>query len=110
MARVPEDVDGPIPGEVLADGTKPRLRLLPKGSDVEGEDLVEASVAEVRVLQSDGLEHSPARIDVLAVPPRGHLDHLARAVDRGDRSGRQPLADQGDRHALAAADLEQSVG
>ena len=40
VARVPEDVDGPIPGEVLADGTECRLRLLPEGSDVEGEDLV----------------------------------------------------------------------
>src|SRR5206468_1296582 len=95
VARVPEDVDGPIPGEVLADGTERRIRLLPEGSDVEGEDLVEAPIAEVRVLQRDGLEHSPARIHVLAVPPRGHLDHFGRAVDRGDPSRRQPLADQG---------------
>src|SRR6187200_1879053 len=95
---------------MLADGTERRLRLLPEGSDVEGEDLVEAPIAEVRVLQRDGLEHSPARVDVLAVPPRGHLDHLGRAVDRGDRSRRQPLADQGDRDAVAAADLEQAVG
>ena len=35
---------------------------------------------------------------------------LARAVDRGDRSRRQPLGDQGDRDAVAAADLEQAVG
>src|SRR3954466_2091904 len=110
MARVPEEVDGPVPGEVLADGTERRLRLLPEGSDVEGEDLVEAPIAEVDVLQPDGLEHRPARVDVLAVPPRGHLDHLRRAVDRGDRSGRQPLADQGDRDPMAAADLEQAVG
>ncbi len=46
MARVPEEVDGPIPGEVLADGTERRLRLLPEGSDVEGEDLVEAAIVE----------------------------------------------------------------
>src|SRR3954471_22985088 len=110
VARVPEEVDGSIPGEVLADGTERRLRLLPEGSDVEGEDLVEAPIAELRVLQRDGLEHSPARVDVLAVPPCGHLDHLGRAVDRGDRSRRQPLADQGDRDAVAAADLEQAVG
>src|SRR3954471_11280408 len=110
MARVPEEVDGPVPGEVLADGTERRLRLLPEGSDVEGEDLVEAPIAEVGLLQRDGLEHSPARVDVLAVPPRCHLDHLGRAVDRGDRSRRQPLAEQGDRDAVAAADLEQAVG
>src|SRR5688572_32962745 len=28
VARVPEEVDSPIPGEVLADGTERRLRLL----------------------------------------------------------------------------------
>ena len=100
----------PRPGRVLAYGTECGLRLLPEGSDVEGEDLVEAAIAEVGVLQRDGLEHSPARVDVLAVPPRGHLDHLGRAVDRGDRSRCQPLADQGDRDAVAAADLEQAVG
>jgi hypothetical protein len=110
MARVPEDVDGPIPVEVPADCTERRLRLPPEGSDVEGEDIVEAAIAEVRVLQRDGLERSPARVDVLAVPPRGNLDHLGRAVDRGDRSRRQPLADQGDRDAVAAADLEQAGG
>src|ERR687898_866071 len=110
VARVPEEVDGPISNEVLADGTERRLRPLPEGSDIEGKDLVEAPIAEVRVLQPDGLEHSPARVDVLAVPPRGHLDHLGRAVDRGDRSHRQPLADQGDRDAVATADLEQAVG
>ena len=109
VARVPEQVDGAIPGEVFAYGTQRRLRLLPEGSDVEGKDLVEAAIAEVRVLQRDGFEPSPARVDVLAIPARGHLDHLGRAVDRGDRSCRRPLADQGDRDAVAAADLEQAV-
>ena len=100
----------PRPGRGARVRHRVRPRLLPEGSDVEGEDLVEAAIAEVGVLQRDGLEHSPARVDVLAVPPRGHLDHLGRAVDRGDRSRCQPLADQGDRDAVAAADLEQAVG
>src|SRR3954464_11280310 len=94
MARVPEEVDGPVPGEVLADGSERRLRLLPERRDVEGEGLVKSPVAEVRLLQRDGVEHRPARVDVLAVPAGGPLDHLGRAVDRGDRSRRQPLADQ----------------
>ena len=106
----PRRCRGPHPGRGGRGRHQARLRLLPEGSDVEGEDLVIAPVAEVRVLQRDGLEHSPARVDVLAVPPRGHLDHLGRAVDRGDRSRRQPLADQGDRDAVAATDLEQAVG
>ena len=67
MARIPEEVDGPVGGEVLADGTERLPRLLPEGSDVEGEDLVEAPIAEVGVLQRDGLQRSPARVDVLAV-------------------------------------------
>src|SRR4051812_49473383 len=94
---------------MLADGTESRLRLLPEGSDVEGEDLVEALIAEVRVLQRDGLEHSPARVDMLAIPPRGHLDHLGRAVDRGDRSRRQPLADQGGGDAWPPPASEQAT-
>ena len=48
--------------------------------------------------------------EVLTISPRGHLDHLGRAVDRGDRSRRQLLADQRDRDAVAAADLEQAIG
>src|SRR4051812_22169044 len=40
----PRRCSGPIPGEVLADGTERRLRLLPEGGDVEGEDLVEAPI------------------------------------------------------------------
>src|SRR3954451_2623459 len=110
VARVPEEVDGPIAGEVLTDGPQRLPPLLPEGSDVEGENLVEAPIAELRVLQRDGLEHSPARVDVLAVSPRGHRDHLGRAVDRGDRPRRQLLADERDRDAVAAADLEQAVG
>jgi hypothetical protein len=39
VARVPEEVDGRVPGEVLADGTERRLRLLPEGRDVEGKAL-----------------------------------------------------------------------
>ncbi len=64
MARVPEEIEDTVPGEVLADGTERRLRLQPEGSDVEDEDLGEAPVAEVRVLQRGGLEHSAARVDV----------------------------------------------
>ena len=94
----------------FADCTERSLGLQPEGSDVEGEDLVEAPIAQVRVLQRDGLEHSPARVDMLAISPRGHLDHLGRAVDRGDRSRRQPLTGQGDRDAVATPDLEQAVG
>ena len=61
VASVPEDVDRPVPGEMLADGTERRLRLQPERSDVEGEDLVEAPVAEVRVLKRGGPRARPCQ-------------------------------------------------
>src|SRR5688572_5424629 len=70
------------------------LRLKPEGRDVEGEDLVESVVPEVRLLERGRLQHGPASRDVLAIPTRGHLNHLLRAIDRGDPSAGQPLADQ----------------
>jgi hypothetical protein len=76
VARVPEEVDGPVPGEVLADGTERRLRLLPEGSDVEGEDLVEAPIAEVRVLQRDGLRRSAGRISRVSTAQTIRCDAL----------------------------------
>ena len=80
-ASVPEDVDGPIPGEVLADCTERRRRLLPEGSDVESEDFVEAPIAEVRVLQRDGLEHGPARVE-----GRRRFLRVAISIILGERS------------------------
>jgi hypothetical protein len=81
VARVPEEVDGSIPGEALAEGTERRLRLLPEGSDVEGEDLVEAAIAECppgRVVASSS---SPSPCS-LCCGPGG----LALTAVRGGRS------------------------
>ena len=111
VARVPEEVETAPSRRGAAYGTECGLRPPPRRSDVEGEDLVEAAIAEVGVLQRDGLEHSPARVDVLAVPPRVAISIiLGERSIAGDRSRRQPLADQGDPDAVAAADLEQAVG
>src|ERR671939_800069 len=81
------------------------LRLMPEGRDVEGEDLVESLVPEVRLLERGRLQHGPSCRDVLAIPTRSHLDHLLRAIDRGDPSAGQPLADQRYGNAVSAADL-----
>src|SRR3954451_19535938 len=86
------------------------LRLKPEGRDVEGEDLVESLVPEVRILERGRLQHRPASRDVLAIPTRGHLDHLLRAIDRGDPSAGQPLADQRYGHAVSAANLQHAIG
>src|SRR3954463_1436749 len=85
-------------------------RLMPEGRDVEGEDLVESLVPEVRLLERGRLQHRPAFRDVLAIPPSGHLDHLLRTIDRGDPSAGQPLADERYRYAVPAADLQHAIG
>src|SRR5688500_15569809 len=86
------------------------LWLMPEGRDVEGEDLVESLVPEVRLLERGRLQNGPASRDVLAIPTRGHLDHLLRAIDRGDPAAGQPFADQRYGHAVSAADLQHLVG
>src|SRR3954451_4945065 len=86
------------------------LRLKPEGRDVEGEDLGESLVPEVSLLERGSLQHRPAARDGLAISTRGHLDHLLRAIDRGDPSAGQPLADQRDGHAVSAADLQHVIG
>jgi hypothetical protein len=46
---------------------------------------------------------------VPAVPHDRSLNHDRRAVDRGDRALSEPVADQRDRNAAAAADLEEMI-
>src|SRR5215218_6510725 len=110
VASVPEEIDRSIGGEMPPDDPQRLLRLTPEGRDVEGEDLVESLVAEVRLLERDRLQHGPSCGDVLAIPTRGHLNHLLRAIDRGDPSAGQSLADQRYGHAVSAADLQHAIG
>src|SRR5215216_4896569 len=91
VASVPEEIDRSIGGEMPPDDPQRVLWLKPEGRDVEGEDLVESLVPEVRVLERGRLQHGPASRDVLAIPTRGHLNHLLRAIDRRDPSAGQPL-------------------
>jgi hypothetical protein len=60
---------------------------------LKAKTLSKSLVPEVRLLERGRLQHGPASRDVLAIPTRGHLNHLLRAIDRGDPSGGQPLAD-----------------
>src|SRR3954463_14657226 len=110
VASVPEEIERSIGGEMPPDDPQRLLRLKPEGHDVEGEDLVESLVPEVRLLERDRLQHGPASCDVLAIPTRGHLSHLLRAIDRGDPSAGQPLADQRYGHAVSAANLQHAIG
>jgi hypothetical protein len=76
---------------------------------VHREDFVEALAAEVEVLEPAQADLRAAGLDVLAVALGRGVDHLARAVDRHDPAGGQPLADQRHGHAVAAADLQDAV-
>jgi hypothetical protein len=95
--------------EELSDRSERVRRLLPEGADIEGEDLVEALVAEVGPLERCCMEDRLARVDVVAILLRGSLDHGPRPVDRRDRPARQALADQRGRNPVPAADLEETI-
>src|ERR671919_1476006 len=71
VASVPEEIDRSIGGELPPDDPQRLLRLMPEGRDVEGEDLVESLVPEVRLLERGRLQHCPASRDVLAIPTPG---------------------------------------
>jgi hypothetical protein len=78
--------------------------------DANGEDLVEAALAEIRVLGRGHQELGDPRLDEGRVPEPRRLDHLGRAVDRDVAAAVKSLADHRRRHAVPAADLEQPVG
>jgi hypothetical protein len=85
-------------------------RLIPERAHVDREDLVEPLAAEVGLVHGGHDQLRLARRDVLAVPLPSGVDHLGRPVDRGDLPVDEPLADQGDGHPVAAADLEHPIG
>jgi hypothetical protein len=74
-----------------------------------GEDLVEAALAEVQLLELGDEELGLSCRDVLGVAALRRLDHLGGAVDSREAPPVEPLADIGRRDALAAADLEHAV-
>ncbi len=87
------------------------LRLAPQVGDVHGDDAVVAPAAQVGGRQRRGDDLEGAGRDVHRVPPRRRGGHRRRAVERGDVPGaREALADQRDRDAVAAADLQHAVG
>ena len=95
-------------GREPALGQPPRpLGLAVEEPDTHGEDLVEAPVAEVGVLEPGDEELGRAVGDIGGVPPRRGLDHLRRAVDR--RQPRAALAHQRGRDAVPAADLQHAL-
>ena len=81
-----------------------------KEPDPDGEDGVEPALAEVEVLEVANEELGSAGVDVLGVAPGCRVDHVRRAVDRGEPARPvQTLQDERRRDAVAAADLQHAV-
>jgi hypothetical protein len=77
--------------------------------DPDGEDDVEAAIAQVEVLQLPDQELGSPRRDVTGVAARSGLDHLLRAVDGRQAASVEALADERCGDAVPAADLEHTV-
>ncbi len=74
-----------------------------------GEDDVEATLAEVELLEVRDEELSFPGLDVRCIAPRSCLDHLRGAIDRGQSAPVEPLADYRRGHPVTAANLEDTV-
>ena len=77
-------------------------------ADADGEDHVEAPVAEVERLERRDEELGRASLDVHGVATRRGRDHLRRAVDRGQLPAVEPLAHERRRDAVAAQPISST--
>jgi len=82
------------------------IRFAVEEADPYREDLVEAALAQIGVLERRHEELGPARLDVGRIAARGGLDHLGRTVDRREMPALEALADEGGRHSVPATALE----
>jgi hypothetical protein len=71
--------------------------------------MVSKTVAQVQVLQRRDQELRLAGFDEGGVSASRGLDHLRRAVDRGQMASLEALADERGRDSVAAADLEDPI-
>ena len=74
---------------------------------MDREHLVVGLVAEVRLFEAGLDEAQLVRVGAVSLPRR--RDDLRGAVERRDAPAAEPLADERGRHAVPAADLEDSV-
>ncbi len=80
-----------------------------KEANADREDLVEAAVSQVEVLEGRDEELCPAGFDVRRIPAHGGLDHLGQTIDRCEMSRFEPLADERRRNSVPATNLEHHV-
>ncbi len=74
-----------------------------------GEDQVEATVAEIQVLELRHQELCLPLLDERGVGPGGRLDHLRGPVDRRQSAAVEPLAHHRGGDPMAATDLEDPI-
>jgi len=74
-----------------------------------GEDLVEALLAQVGLVQRRREERGATGGDVGGVASGRRGGHRRRPVESDHPSAAQPFADQRDRRSVAASDLEHAV-
>ena len=80
-----------------------------KEAHADREDLVEATVFQVEVLKGRDEKFDPASFDVRRVSARRGLNHLRRAVDRGEMAFFEAFANECRRNSVSAPDLEYPV-
>src|SRR5215218_10534126 len=85
------------------------LGLAVKEPDANSEDDIEATLAEVEILEARNEELCLSGLDIRCVPSCGCLDHFRGAIDRGQLAFVQPPADHRGGDPMTAADLEDAV-
>jgi hypothetical protein len=105
-----EDREGRSAGrEPPLDDAPRALWVAVEEADADGEDLVEAALTQVELLELRDEELGLARFDICRVPACRHFDHLRRTVDREQVAAVEALADKRRGDALPAPDLQDAV-
>lgn len=107
--RVEEDEDSAAGREPSLDDAARTPRLAVKEANADREDLVEAPISQVEVLKGHDEELGFAGFYVSCVSPRGGLDHLRRAVYRGEMAFFEALANERRRDPVPTPDLEHPL-
>src|ERR687894_845432 len=107
--RVEEDEDRAAGREPSLDDAARTPGLAVKEANADREDLVEAPISQVEIPKGRDEELGLAGFYVSCVSPRGGLDHLRRAVYRGEMAFFETLANERRRDPVPAADLEDPV-
>jgi hypothetical protein len=107
--RVEKDRERCAGREPSLDYAARTLGLTVKETNADREDLVEATISQVEVLKGRDEELGFADLDVRHVSARGSLDHLRRAVYRGEMAFFEALANERRRDPVPAPDLEHPV-